>query len=66
LNRIVEDEELKALRAMAEGSKPFEEIVLWEETAALDWKDLKKLDARTRLALGYYTAAKRHAAGEAA
>jgi hypothetical protein len=59
VNRIVEDEELKALRAMADGSKPFEEIAQWEEVAALDWEELKKLAARTRLAVGYYEAARR-------
>jgi hypothetical protein len=62
VNRVVEDEERKALRAMADGSMPFEEVATWEKVSALDWRDLKKLDARTRLALGYYTAAKRRAA----
>lgn len=56
---LVEDDELKALRAMAEGSKPFESSGLWERLAALDLKEFWKLPARERLAIGYYQTAKR-------
>ena len=58
---LVEDEELKALRATADGSKPFEVIGLWERLGEQDWSELKKLPARERLALGYYMAGKRRA-----
>jgi hypothetical protein len=58
MSRIIEDEELRALRAMADGSAPFQESPVWEEIAALEWCELKMLDARTRLALGYYATAK--------
>lgn len=61
MNTLVEDEELKHLRAMAEGSKPFVTIGLWEKLSALEWAELKKLPARERLAVGYYTVAKRRA-----
>lgn len=61
MKTLVEDEELKRLRAMAEGSKPFMSSGLWERLAALDLRDLMKLPARERLAVGYYTAAKRRA-----
>jgi hypothetical protein len=58
---LVEDAELKALRAQAEGSKPFRTSGLWERLAALDLKEFYKLDAHTRLAVGYYQTAKRRA-----
>lgn len=58
---LVEDAELQALRAQAEGSKPFRKSGLYERLAALDLKDFYKLDARTRLALGYYMTARRRA-----
>jgi hypothetical protein len=58
---LVEDDELKRLRAMAEGSRKFEESGLYEKLSALDLKDFYKLDARTRLAVGYYQAARRKA-----
>ena len=61
MKTLVEDEELKVLRAMADGSKPFESSGLWERLAALDLKEIKRLPARERLAVGYYTAAKRRA-----
>ena len=41
---------------MADGSRPFEESLLWAKVAALEWKELMKLDARTRLGIGYYLA----------
>jgi hypothetical protein len=56
---LVEDEELKRLRAMAEGTKPFEPSGLWERFAALDMKEIKALPARERLGVGYYTATQR-------
>jgi hypothetical protein len=61
LKTLVEDEELRRLRAMAEGSKPFEASGLWERLAALDLREIQKLPARERLGVGYYTAAKRRA-----
>ncbi len=62
LIRLIEDDEIKRLRAMADGSRPFEPAPLWERLAALDWRELKRLDARTRLGCGYYLAAKRRRA----
>lgn len=62
MKTLVEDEELLRLRAMAEGSKPFEESRLWERLAALDLREFMKLPARERLAVGYYQTAKRRLA----
>lgn len=59
MHTLVEDEELKRLRAMAEGSKPFERSGLWDRLSALDYKEIMKLPARERLGVGYYTAARR-------
>ena len=59
---LVEDDELKRLRAMAEGSRRFEESGLWERLAGLSDYKLKRLPPRERLGLGYYLAAKRRAA----
>lgn len=59
MKTLVEDEELRRLRAMAEGSKPFEPSGLWDKLAALGWSEIKKLPARERLGVGYYTAAQR-------
>ena len=59
MNTLVEDEELKRLRAMAEGSKPFRRSALWERLAALDLKEFWKLPAGERLAVGYYQTARR-------
>ena len=61
MKTLVEDEELKRLRAMAEGSKPFRKSSLWERFAALDLKEFWKLPARERLAVGYYQTARRRA-----
>jgi hypothetical protein len=58
---LVEDAELQRLRAMADGSKPFEKSGLWERLAALPLKEIQSLPARERLGVGYYTAAKRRA-----
>ena len=46
---------------MADGSRPFESSGLWERLASLDLKEIMRLPARARLAVGYYTAAKRRA-----
>ena len=59
MNTLVEDAELQRLRAMAEGAKPFEPSGLWDKLSALDWSEIKKLPARARLGIGYYTAAQR-------
>jgi hypothetical protein len=61
MKTLVEDEELKTLRAMADGSRPFERSGLWERLAALDLKEFWKLPARERLAVGYYQTAQRRA-----
>jgi hypothetical protein len=62
LKTLVEDEELRRLRAMADGSRRFEESGLWERLAAMELKEIKRLPPRERLGVGYYTAAKRRAA----
>lgn len=62
MKTLVEDEELRRLRAMADGSKPFTVSGLWERLAALDLKELMKLPPRERLGVGYYTSAKRRVA----
>ena len=59
---LVEDAELLRLRAMAEGSKPFESSGLWERLAAMEPKEVLRLPPRERLGVGYYMAAKRRAA----
>jgi hypothetical protein len=59
MKTLVEDAELLRLRAMADGSKPFEVIGLWERLGEKEWPELKRLPARERLALGYYLAARR-------
>ena len=61
MKTIVEDEELRRLRAVALGEKPFLASGLWERLAALDLKEFKAMPARERLGVGYYTAAKRRA-----
>jgi len=61
MKTLVEDEELKTLRAMADGSKPFKPSGLWERLAAMDLKEFWKLPARERLAVGYYQTARRRA-----
>ena len=45
MKTLVEDGELKTLRAMAEGSKPFEPSGLRDKLAALDLKEIKELPA---------------------
>lgn len=62
MNTLVEDGELQRLRAMADGSRRFEESGLWERLAAMDLKEIQRLPARERLGIGYYTAAKRRTA----
>jgi hypothetical protein len=59
MKTLVEDEELKRFRAMAEGGLDFEASGLWERFAALDLKEFNRLPPRERLAAGYYVAAKR-------
>ena len=59
---LVEDGELQRLRAMAEGTRRFETSGLWDKLGALEWSEIKKLPARERLGVGYYTAAQRRAA----
>ncbi|MFL6332020.1 MAG: hypothetical protein ACJ754_01600 [Pyrinomonadaceae bacterium] len=59
MKTLVEDEELKMLRAMAEGARPFERSGLWERLAAKEWAEIKKLPPRERLGIGYYEAARR-------
>jgi hypothetical protein len=61
MKTLVEDDELKRLRAQAEGLKPFEPSGLWEKLAALPWAEIKKLPARERLGIGYFEAARRRA-----
>ena len=61
MKTLVEDGELLRLRAMADGSRKFEESGLWERLAALDLKEIKALPPRERLGVGYYTAARRRA-----
>jgi hypothetical protein len=55
---IVEDKELKSLRAMVDGSKPFRTKPKLERLIKLDLKEFMTLDAQTRLRVGYYVAAK--------
>ncbi|HYY93845.1 MAG TPA: hypothetical protein VE713_04960 [Pyrinomonadaceae bacterium] len=59
MKTLVEDEELRRLRAMADGSRPFVESGLWERLSALDLEEIKRLPARERLGVGYYEAARR-------
>jgi hypothetical protein len=59
---LVEDEELKALRAMAEGTKPFRASRLWDKLSAMPWSEIKKMPPRERLGIGYYEAARRRVA----
>jgi len=61
MKTLVEDGELLRLRAMADGSRKFEESRLWEKLSALDTKEIIRLPPRERLGVGYYTAAKRRA-----
>jgi hypothetical protein len=52
--------DVEELRAQAEGSRPFGGVnKLYERLAELDEYEYKKLDSVSRLALGYYLAAKR-------
>lgn len=58
---LIEDEELKRLRAMAEGRLPFEASRLWERLAAEDMEKPYTLPAYERLGVGYYVTARRRA-----
>jgi hypothetical protein len=57
MKMLVEDDELKRMRAMAEGSPHFERSRLWERLVVLDLKEIQRLPPRERLGVGYYTAA---------
>lgn len=59
MKTLVEDAELRHLRAMAEGVKPFVRSGLWDKLSALGWEEIKKLPPRERLGVGYYTVAQR-------
>ena len=59
MKTLVEDAELKDLRAIAEGTKPFTPSGLWARLAALDQKEFMKLPPRERLGAGYCQAALR-------
>ena len=56
-------DDLRELKAQAEGAKPFKPSALYDRLAALPWAKIKKMDAPMRLALGFYTAAQRRAEG---
>jgi hypothetical protein len=62
MKTLVEDAELKRLRAIADGSRAFKSSGLWERLAAMEPKEVLKLPPRERLGVGYYEAAKRRAA----
>jgi hypothetical protein len=47
MKKLVQDEEFTRLRAMAEGTKTFEQLGLWERRAAFDLKEIKASSART-------------------
>ncbi len=53
--------DLAELKAQAEGKRPFRENRILEALASLDMAEYRRLDATTRLALGYYLTAKRRA-----
>ena len=55
---IVVTAEIEELKAQAEGRTTFVENEMYEALAELDLAKYRKLDAETRLALGYYLAAK--------
>jgi hypothetical protein len=54
-------EDLAELKAQAEGSKPFKVQPLYERLAEKDLTEFRKFDPTTRLAIGFYVAAKRRA-----
>ncbi|MBA3804097.1 MAG: hypothetical protein H0X14_00050 [Acidobacteria bacterium] len=54
--------DLLELKAQAEGSKPFKVQALYERLAGKDLSEFRKFDPPTRLAVGFYVAAKRRAA----
>ena len=57
--------ELIWLKAAAEGRAPFRELPFFEALAEADMTEYRKLDATTKLALGYYLRAKERAASQA-
>jgi hypothetical protein len=54
-------DKLAELKAQAEGKRPFVENRILEALASLDMAEYRRLDAVTKLALGYYLTAKRRA-----
>lgn len=54
-------EDLAELKAQAEGLKPFRVQRLYEQLAEKDLTEFRKFDPATRLAIGYYVAARRRA-----
>ncbi len=54
--------DLLELKAQAEGSKPFKVQALYERLAEKDLSEFRRFDPTTRLAIGYYVAARRRAA----
>lgn len=54
--------DLAELKAQAEGARPFKVNALYERLAEKDLSEFRRFDAPTRLAIGYYVAAKRRAA----
>ena len=55
---IVITDEIEELKAQAESKKPFVENEAYEALAELDLAEYRKLDAQTRLALGFYITAR--------
>ncbi len=51
--------DLVELKAQAEGAKPFQRQALYERLAEKDLSEFRKFDPPTRLAIGYYVAARR-------
>ena len=49
------------LKAQAEGAKPFRVQPLYERLAEKDLSEFRKFDPTTRLAVGFYVAARRRA-----
>ena len=54
-------DDLRELKAQAEGARPFRPSALYDKLAALPWPKLRKLEPAERLAIGYYVAAQRRA-----
>ena len=52
-------DDLRELKAQAEGAKPFQPSALYDRLLQLPWREIAKLPPAERLALGFYTAAQR-------